>query len=120
MLFHSLTPPPKKKTLSCIRDKAKDPQIYSSVATGGGWDMGGNRLRSGPRPVAYICQLSPALRQPVHISAVCSTFYFFLFFLIYFLLLFPQHTFFFPTVQHGDPVTPTSVHNFFSHCRAVL
>ena len=38
-----------------------------------------------------------------------------------FLLLFPQHTFFFSsTVQHGDPVTHTCIHNFFSHCHAPL
>ena len=41
-------------------------------------------------------------------------------FLNYFLLYFPQHTFFFPTVKHGDPVTHTCTHNFFSHCHAAL
>ena len=42
--------------------------------------------------------------------------FFNLFFIIFY---FPQH-FFFPTVQHEDPVTHTCIHNFFSHCCAVL
>ena len=46
--------------------------------------------------------------------------YLFFIFLIYFLLLFPPTHFFFPIVQHGDPVTHTCIHNFFSHCRAAL
>ena len=41
------------------------------------------------------------------------------YFLIYFLLLFPP-THFFPIVQHGDSVTHKRIHNFFSHCHAVL
>lgn len=45
---------------------------------------------------------------------------FFYFFLIYFLLFFPPTHFFFSIVQHGDPVTHTCIHNFFSHCRAAL
>ena len=41
-------------------------------------------------------------------------------FLIYFLLLFPPTHFFFPTVEHGDQITHTCVHSFFSHCHAAL
>ena len=51
-------------------------------------------------------------------SLVCL--FCFVLFLIYILLLFPPPHFFFPTVQHVDPVTHTCMHNFFSHCRAAL
>ena len=43
----------------------------------------------------------------------------YLFFYLFY-CYFPQHTFFSPTVQRGDPVTHTCVHNFFSHCRSLL
>uniref|UniRef100_A0A4X1ULZ4 Uncharacterized protein n=1 Tax=Sus scrofa TaxID=9823 RepID=A0A4X1ULZ4_PIG len=39
---------------------------------------------------------------------------------IFFYCYFPQHTFFSSTVKHGDPVTHTCIHNFFSHCHALL
>ena len=43
----------------------------------------------------------------------------FLHLFVYFLLLLPQNNFF-STVQHGDAVTHTCIHSFFSHCRALL
>ena len=43
----------------------------------------------------------------------------FIFFNLFFIIISPNTLFFPPTVQHGDPVTHTCIHNFFSHCHAV-
>ena len=38
--------------------------------------------------------------------------------LFFYFFLFPQYIIFFPTVQHGDPVTHTCIHSFLSHYHA--
>ena len=47
----------------------------------------------------------------------CFYFFHFLYFIYLFIIVISPNTLFFPpTLQHGDLVTYTCIHNFFSHC----
>ena len=40
--------------------------------------------------------------------------------LFFYFFLFPQYIIFFPTVQHGDPVTHTCIQSFFSYLKHTI
>jgi len=55
-----------------------------------------------------------SFQTAIYLSCLLFILFYFLFFYYYFLIIY-LYIYIFSTVQHGDPVTHTSIHSFFSH-----